>query len=125
MIRRVCCLFLLSAAVSAQPAEDVQRRLLGHWRLLTFENFDEKGAARPAQWDAGRIVYDAAGNMSAQLMNTKRKPLSQPSTEAERAASYSGFVAYYGRYTVDPALNKITHHVEGALNPNWVKTELV
>ena len=125
MIRRVFCLLILSTAVSAQTPGDIQRRLVGHWRLITFENFDEKGAARPAQWDTGRIMYDAAGNMSAQLMNSKRNPLSQPATEAERAASYSGFVAYYGRYTIDPALNRITHHVEGALNPNWVKTDLV
>lgn len=125
MIRHIFCFLTLSALLSAQAPEDVQRRLLGHWRLITFENFDEKGVARPAQYDSGRIMYDAAGHMSAQLMNTKRKPLSQPSTEAERAASYSGFVAYYGRYTIDPALGKITHHVEGALNPNWVKTDLV
>ena len=125
MIRVFFCVFTLSVAVSAQGQGEIQRKLVGHWRLLTFENFDEKGVARPSQYDSGRIMYDAAGNMSAQLMNTKRKPLSQPSTEAERAASYSGFVAYYGRYTIDPALAKITHHVEGALNPNWVTTDLV
>jgi hypothetical protein len=98
---------------------------VGHWRLVTFENFDEKGVARDAGYASGRILYDAAGNMSAHLMRTGRTPLSQPSTEAERAAAYSTFVAYYGRYTVDQAASKVTHSVEGALNPNWVKTDLV
>jgi len=98
---------------------------IGHWRLVKFENFDEKGVARDAGYEGGRIMYDALGNMSAQLMRAGRKPLSQPSTETERAAGYSTFVAYYGRYTIDPATSKVTHAVEGALNPNWVKTDLV
>lgn len=98
---------------------------MGHWRLVKFENFDEQGVARDAGYESGRIMYDAAGNMAAQLMRSGRKPLSQPSTEAERAAAYSTFVAYYGKYTIDPATSKVTHAVEGALNINWVKTDLV
>jgi hypothetical protein len=70
-------------------------------------------------------MYDAQGNMSAQLMRTTRKPMSTPATEAERAASYSSYVAYFGRYTIDTAANSVTHHVEGSLNPNWVNTPLV
>lgn len=124
-MRHLVCLFAFSIALAAQAPADVQRKLVGHWRLVSFQNVDAAGVARPAQWDAGRITYDTAGNMSAQLMNSARKPLGQPSTEVERAAAYAGFVAYYGRYTLDPALARITHHVEGALNPNWVKTDLV
>jgi hypothetical protein len=100
-------------------------QFVGHWRLVRFENFDEQGVARDAGYESGRIMYDADGNMSAQLMRTGRKPLSQPSTEAERAAAYSTFVAYYGKYTIDPAASKVTHTVEGALNTNWVRTDLV
>jgi hypothetical protein len=70
-------------------------------------------------------MYDAAGNMAAHLMRVNRRPLSQPSTDAERAASYASYVAYYGRITIDPVRSTVTHHVEGALNPNWVKTDLV
>ena len=61
-----------SATVTAQPAADVQKRFIGHWRLVTFENFDEKGVATLAAYDGGRIMYDAAGNMSAQLMRSNR-----------------------------------------------------
>jgi hypothetical protein len=70
-------------------------------------------------------MYDAAGNMSAQLMRSERKPLATPSTEPERAAAYATYTAYYGKFTIDPGLAKVTHHVEGALNHNWVKTDLV
>jgi Lipocalin-like domain len=108
-----------------QSGAEVLKRLAGNWRLVSFVNFDESGTARDAGYEAGRIVYDAAGNMAAQLMRVNRKPLSQPSTEAERAAAYSGYVAYYGTVTVDPAQAKVTHHVEGSVNPNWLKTDLV
>jgi hypothetical protein len=124
------CVGVLSVGLAGQNSgksvADVQRQIAGHYRLVKFENFDEKGgAARVAEYDGGRIMYDAAGNMSAQLMRSNRKPLSSPSTELERAASYATYTAYYGRYTIDAAAGKITHHVEGALNHNWVKTDLV
>ena len=110
---------------TARASGDVRQQFVGHWRLVKFENFDEAGVARDAGYDSGRILYDTAGNMSAQLMRTGRKPVSQPSTEPERAVSYGTYTAYYGKYTVDPTASKVTHSVEGALNPNWVKTDLV
>ena len=120
------CLCGLLVAASAQPsASDVQQRIVGNWRLVSFVNVDEKGASRPGAYDAGRIMYDAQGHMAAQLMRAGRTRLSTPSTEAERATAYSGFLAYYGRYAIDLANSRITHHVEGSTNPNWVDTDLV
>ncbi|MGH9219733.1 MAG: hypothetical protein ACRD1W_10555, partial [Vicinamibacterales bacterium] len=79
--------------VAAQPsAADALKRLAGNYRLVTFVNFDEKGTARDAGYEGGRIMYDTAGNMAALLMRVNRKPISQPSTEAERAAAYTGYV---------------------------------
>ena len=115
----------LGASLPQTTAADVQKRLVGNYRLVKFENFDESGNARDAGYESGRIMYDAAGNMAAQLMRINRKPLSQPSTETERAAAYAGYTAYFGKYTIDPAAAKVTHHVEGATNPNWPKTDLV
>lgn len=120
----LCGLYVIGNAQS-KSAADVQKQFVGHWRLVKFENFDEKGAARLAAYDGGRIMYDAAGNMSAQLMRSERKPLATPSTEPERAAAYATYTAYYGKFTIDRGLAKVTHHVEGALNHNWVKTDLV
>lgn len=118
-------LFSCTAAAGAQAPDAVERQFTGHWRLVTFENFDAKGVASDAGYAGGRIMYDGRGNMSAQLMRTGRSALSQPSTEAERAAAYSTYTAYYGRYTIDPAAKSVTHAVEGSTNPNWVKTNLV
>jgi lipocalin-like protein len=130
LVASMCTLVLaLGSGIGAFPAQpsaaEVQKRLVGHYRLVKFENFDENGTARDAGYESGRIMYDAAGNMAAQLMRVNRKPLSQPSTEAERAAAYAGYVAYFGKYTIDPAATKVTHHVEGSTNPNWPKTDLV
>jgi hypothetical protein len=110
---------------AAAAVTDVRQQFIGHWRLVKFELFDDKGVAREAGYESGRIMYDADGNMSAQLMRAGRKRLSQPATEPERAAAYSTYTGYYGRYTIDPSEAKVTHAVEGALNPNWVKTDLV
>ena len=123
----LCALVLgVGRPATAQPtAAEVLKRLAGNYRLLTFVNFDEKGAPRDAGYEGGRIMYDTAGNMAAQLMRADRKPLSQPATEAERAAAYVGYVAYYGKVTIDASQSKVTHHVEGSTNPTWPKTDLV
>ena len=113
-------------AVSAQlsPA-DVQKRLVGNYRLVRFVNIDEQGVERPAAYEAGRIMYDAHGQMAAQLSRSGREKLSPMPSEAERATAYGGFLAYYGRYTIDAANSRVTHHVEGSTNPNWPGTDLV
>ena len=121
----VVCAFCVFCGSATAQRDSVEQKFVGHWRLVKFENFDENGVARDAGYESGRILYDAGGNMSAQLMRTGRTPLSQPSTEAERAAAYASFVGYYGKYTIDESTSKVTHAVEGALNPNWVKTNLV
>jgi hypothetical protein len=116
-------LLLGTVALEAQQAADVQRQFIGNWRLLSFEQFDEKGAGRPSAYSGGRIMYDAAGHMAAQLTYSNRKPLSMPSTETERAAAYQSFLSYFAKYSIDPAAKTVTHHVEGSTNPNWVSTQ--
>jgi len=39
-------------------------------------------------------------------------------TLGHRAAAYSGYVAYWGRYQIDH--DRIVHHVESSLFPGWV-----
>jgi hypothetical protein len=117
-------LVLLGAVgMEAQQAGDVQRQLVGNWRLVSFESFDEKGVGRPNAFTGGRIMYDGAGQMAAQLTHSNRKLLSTPATEAERATAYTGYLAYYGRYSIDASARTVTHHVEGSTNPNWVSTQ--
>ncbi len=111
---------------SSQPRAGAgDPRLVGNWRLLSFVNTDAQGAATASRYTGGRIMYDNAGQMAAQLTFANRAGLSSPSTEAERAAAYQGFLAYYGAYEIDKAAGKVTHHMEAATNPNWPATDLV
>jgi hypothetical protein len=100
-------------------------RFVGNWRLVSFVNFDDQGATTASPFTGGRIMYDAAGQMAAQLTHADRPPLPPGASETQRAAAYSGYVAYYGAYDIDPATAKVTHHVEGSTNPGWPNTDLI
>ena len=41
-------------------------------------------------------------------------------TPEEVSAAFTGYVAYYGTYSVDEAAGVVTHLVAGSLFPNWV-----
>lgn len=118
-----------AAAASTVPAPTRSGpgdpRFAGNWRLVSFVNFDEKGAATPSRFTAGRIMYDVAGQMAAQLTYADRPALPSTATEAQRAAAYTGFLSYYGGYEVSDRDAKVTHHVEASTNPNWPNTDLV
>ena len=127
MTRTMLLAVALSANVTlltAQSTTPRDPRFVGNWRLVTIENFDEKGVGRPGAYTGGRIMYDSAGQMSAQLTRPNRPLLPADAGEALRATAYAGYVAYYGAYEIDAAAGKVTHKVEGSLNPNWPKTEL-
>jgi len=100
-------------------------RFVGNWRMVSFVNIDERGATTPSRYTGGRIMYDAAGQMAAQLTYADRARLPTPSTEAGRATAYGSFLSYYGAYDVDDGARKVTHHVEASTNPNWPGTDLV
>jgi hypothetical protein len=63
---------LMGDAQPTTTAGDVLATLAGNWRLVSFVNIDESGAERDAGYDGGRIMYDVAGNMAAQLLRKSR-----------------------------------------------------
>ena len=71
-------------------------------------------------------MYDTHGNFAVQIMRPDRLSFAssdmQKSTDDELRSAYMGYLAYYGRYTVDQEENTVTHHVDGSLFPNWVGT---
>ena len=77
----------------------------------------------------GRLIYDASGAMSLQMMRTARKDaISAPSGPGDKANPRVtlGYDSYFGRYTVDEKAGTVTHHVEGSLFPedlgeDWVR----
>jgi len=97
----------------------------GNWRLVSFETVNDGGAVTPSRYTDGRIMYDEAGHMAAQLTFANRPPLSPEATDAERAAAQASYLAYYGTYQVDQQAGRVTHHVQGSTNPNWPRTNLI
>ena len=117
--------FGVGAVQPPDPAR-VKQQLVGSYKLVSFVNIDQNGVATKSPFAIGQISYDAAGRMSAQLMREGRARLTTPqASEAERATAYSGFISYYGRYTIDADKGTVTHHVEGGMSPNMVGAELV
>ena len=133
--RKAIAALSLTSLVSAQS---VRKQIVGVWKLVSYDWKDKaSGEVRHPFGDhpVGRITYDAAGRMSAQLMRAERKTLGGPSTlgavSAVAAASdqdlremVSGYVGYFGTFDIDEAARTVIHHVEGALIPSWVGTDL-
>ena len=100
-------------------------RFVGTWQLL--ESYSERPSGRaPFPLGArviGRINYDTAGNMAAQLMGEERRPFSSRDPREVRDDEYreafQSYTAYFGTYEVNPAEHTVVHHVLGATVPNW------
>jgi len=98
----------------------------GSWRLV--EAYAESSAGRTpfplGDGTLGSIMYDTAGNMSAQLMSADRKPFSSRALDEvpleEFKTAYLGYTSYYGTYTINLDEKTVTHHVEGSLAAGWV-----
>jgi hypothetical protein len=102
----------------------VRQRLVGNWRLVSFEPSSTSSQAAQPYVD-GRIMYDENGNMAAQLMRANRPKATSSSTDSERLAALQGYIAYYGTYDIDVAAETVTHHVKGSTNSSQVGTDLV
>src|SRR6188508_696271 len=81
-------------------AEQVKQRLIGSYKLVSYTSFDQNGVATKLPYSVGQISYDAANRMSAQLVRDDR-PTTAPRSEPERAAAYSSYISYFGRYEID------------------------
>jgi hypothetical protein len=82
-----------------QQARDA---LVGAWRLLSWEN----------RADDGQVSYPMGTDALGYLLSG--------ATE-EKARAVEGFVAYAGRYSFHG--DRVVHHVELSLFPNWVGSD--
>jgi hypothetical protein len=74
----------------------------------------------------GYLTYDATGHMTVQLMNPEREKLGLCTASLEQFKSVTiGFLAYSGTYMVNRAEGMIVHHVDCALDPADVGTDMV
>ena len=97
--------------------------LIGTWKLVSREDRTPAGELQidPA---LGRdplalLVYDGAGNFSAQFMKRDRadsEPVTTRTGGSNNSAAVGGYDAYFGTYTVDEATGSVTQHLLGALS---------
>ena len=110
-------------------------RFIGVWRLVSVESRAKNGDISYPYGDKpiGRITYDKAGRMSAQLMRPARNgPASITGQTAARNASpeelremLNGFASYFGTFDIDESTRTVIHHVRASLYPRAVGTDLM
>ncbi|MDO9490554.1 MAG: lipocalin-like domain-containing protein [Sphingomonadaceae bacterium] len=111
------------------PANDLRAELLGSWELVDYHRRQGAGTIWPFGKDAtGFIQYGEDGRMSATLSRRVRPPMTMvPDAHwrgdvAQWAEAAMTYVAYTGTYRLTG--DRIEHHVEASLYPNWVGTVL-
>jgi hypothetical protein len=122
-MRRVWTLLLIAfASISiVSPAAAPSRasgdqRFVGTWRLVSIS---PQESSTFGEHPTGLIYYDANGHMAVQIAPDRKRPSwpSNTSPSPEQALSaVTGYIAYFGTYTIDNAAHTVTHHREGALN---------
>jgi hypothetical protein len=115
-------LFLSLSVVFAEPRlDEVTKRLLGAWRLVSVEGTD---ATTHLAFDrpTGMIFYDRSGRMSVQIaVKGDGRPFTNgpaSGTLEEKAAAFDNYAAYFGTYTLNLKEQTITHHIEEYSNPS-------
>jgi hypothetical protein len=103
-----------STSAQTAPASDDAKRFIGTWRLISATS-------------TGLMYYDILGNMAAQVMPSRVRPKyagAQP-TPDEAKEAITGYLAYFGTYTVDERTHTITHHRKANINPGQVGDDAV
>ncbi len=102
---------------------------IGTWKLTFAEYRFENGEtiAIYGKNPAGMLIYDANGHVAIQIMRRDRPRFALNDrlggTPDETKAAFDGYLAYFGTYTVDEEKHAVTHHLEGALLPNWISSD--
>ena len=103
-----------STSGQTAPARDDAKRFIGTWRLVSATS-------------TGLMYYDTLGNMAAQVMPNRVRPKyagAQP-TPDEAKEALTGYLAYFGTYSVNERAHTITHHRKGNINPGQIDDDAV
>ena len=114
-----------------------RKKFIGSWKLISGESRDEVTGEVRYPWGAkpvGRLAYDDAGRVFAQLMNPARRSVGGMANRGAAAAietasaedmreMLTGFNAYFGTFDVDEPARTVIHHLQSALIPSWVGTD--
>ncbi len=101
-----------------------KEQLIGTWQLISCKNQTEDGLIKHSFGPdpLGLLMYDALGNMSAQLMRAHRPRFRSDDflegTPEEIQSAFNEMVCYFGMYKVDEENESVIHYVKGASIPN-------
>lgn len=101
-----------------RSSSETAKRLIGTWRLVSITTNGKTDPNRGPH-PTGFIYYDATGHMAVQIMPDRVRPKyvgSEP-TPDEAKAAITGYIAYFGTYTIDESAHSVTHHRTGNLTP--------
>jgi hypothetical protein len=117
-------------ALGRSPEVSVRKQLIGVWKLLSLELLVDGNVLYPyGDHPLGRLTYDEAGRISAQIMQPERQSsLSDPDAISRASANElrqiaEGYLGYYGTFTIDEENKTVIHHVEACTLPAWVGTD--
>ncbi len=124
------------APAGATPA-NARKKFVGVWKLVSGESRDGVTGEVRYPWGTkpvGRLVYDDAGRVFAQLMNPGRRSVGGLANRGGAAAiatasaddmreMLTGFNSYFGTFDVDEPARTVIHHLESALIPSWVGSD--
>jgi len=101
------------------------RAFVGTWKLVSLEARLEDGEViRARRIRSGYLMYGDDGYMSVAFMVDDRPRFSSSDirggTLEEKMAAINDYVSYCGRFDVKE--DKVVHHIEVSLFPNWVGT---
>jgi hypothetical protein len=107
------------------------------WKLVSGTSTDKVTGEVRYPWGknpVGRLVYDEAGRVFAQLMDPGRRPVGGISNQGAAAAisgasaedmreMLTGFNSYFGTFDIDEPSRTVIHHLQSALIPSWVGSD--
>jgi hypothetical protein len=124
-------LFWLAATSAAPSPDDLSKKFLGAWRLVSIEG-NPPGRTNFYDRPTGLIMYDPSGHMSVNIvLKADRKPFAPytkgvlTATTEEKATAFDSYAAYFGTFTVDAKAGTVSHHLENNLIPGRQGTDNV
>jgi hypothetical protein len=129
--------YSMESILKGAAAAAERRKLIGVWKLISGVSRDRITGEVRYPWGehpVGRLSYDEAGHVFAQLMNPNRASVGGMSDRGAAAAIGSasaadmremltGFNSYFGTFDVDVPSRTVIHHLQSALIPSWVGTD--
>ena len=98
--------------------------VVGWWTLVSWKQIYDDGREMAPFGDdvIGRLSYGEGGDFTV-IISRKERPNFETggqwnAEDSEKADAYGAMLAYFGRYEFDG--EKMQHHVEASLFPNWI-----